>query len=258
MAKNCSIPQFKPSSMIQPGNIVALIGKRGSGKGFALKALLYELRKQHSVVLLFSGSEAEDPAFEGVIPAAFMYDGFDAGALKRIIQAQKKRIKEAGKGVHTSLCIVLDDVWEESRAIAADKSVQQLFFAGRHANISMFCLLQYAKNIPPALRTNVDWVGCFADPNTSNVKMLHSDYGGVVGSFQNFQTLFRSLTEDFQCMFIKTSKTQSSQLDQNIAWFRAVSPPVFKLGALETWEFDRRFSVRNNQVKAQQWKQITL
>lgn len=108
-----------------------ITGKRGSGKGYALKCLLYHLRKEYSVVLLFSGTEAEDPAFTSVIPSCFVYDSFDAEALKTILLKQKERVTKVGKGVHSSMAIVFDDIWEQAQSISSDRSVQRLFFAGR-------------------------------------------------------------------------------------------------------------------------------
>lgn len=139
----------------------------------------------------------------------------------------------------------------------------------------MFCLLQYLKMIPPALvspvpiycwprlnfrsqRTNLDWVGCFAESNTTNVKAIHQSFGGFVGSFAQFQNIFNRMTENQQCLFIQNSKTESTRVDKVMSWFKAEEPPAFKLGSIEVWDFDRRYSIEKNAQKSKDWKQIVL
>ena len=113
-----------------------MVGKRHSGKGFSLKYLLHYLVDQFETVILFSGSEQEDSAWAGIIPESFVYDRCDGDALARIIETQRKRVKEhKAKGDtrerEPNLLLIFDDIMQDANTFSRDKAMQEIFFSGR-------------------------------------------------------------------------------------------------------------------------------
>lgn len=256
-SKSYNIPVFKPSR-IEPGEVVVMVGKRHSGKGYTLKCILHELKDKFATVVLFSGTEQENAAWAGTIPDAFIYDQFDGDALARIVDAQRKLVREHGRSEKTNMLIIFDDVMHDAGIFTRDRAMKDIFFAGRHSGITTVLLLQYVLSIPPALRSNVDKGFFFAEPIYSNLVLLHKHYGGVCGTYKQFETLHKALTENYSCMVIQLSRLKSNSVDKAVAFFKATQPPSYKLGSAEQWEFNRKFSMSHNKSMAKNFKQIRV
>ena len=241
---------------IEPGMVSVLIGKRHSGKGFFMRHLIEQLHSQYSVVIVFSGSELEDPFYTKFVAPCFIYDSFDQDALRRVIHEQRLWVTEHGINRNTSMCIILDDIMDEN--LSKNKELRSLFYNGRHYGISLFLCLQYAISISPAMRTNIDFVFLFNESIPTNRANLYKYFVGVCGSLKEFENLFRQLTQNYQLMVVRLSRVESDNVDTNIFWYKAKPTKSFKAGAIETWQFYNSYSIQNNKKKSKLVKQIHM
>jgi len=109
---------------------------------------------------------------------------------------------------------------------------------GRHFKISVFLMLQYALDTPPAIRANIDFVVLLKD-NLHREKLYKSFFHGLVPSFALFNTLMDSCTSDFKALILDNS-CNSTTLCDLIFWYRARDRARFKIGSSAYYEFSRR------------------
>ena len=93
----------------------------------------------------------------------------------------------------------------------------------RHLNIITLLSSQFAFDLPPCCRSNLDYVFCTSDSAFSNVKRLHSAWFAVFRTVQEFHRVFQATTKDFSlCGLCVAGCTQvaESPSDQ-VFWYRA-------------------------------------
>lgn len=226
-----AIRKFDPRKMT-PHAVVLMIAKRRSGKSVLVKDLMYYKRKELLTGVAMSGTESGNGFYGEWIPPVFVYSDFDKEALQRLVDRQKKMTK-AGKAM--PVFVILDDLGFD-RKIMTDKLIRELFLNGRHYKITLFLCLQYALDIPPALRSNIDVVIVLKE-NVFREK-LYKNFFSMVPNLGTFNTIMDSVTADHGALVLDNT-SHSSKLTDNIFWYRAKLDRPFKLGTPEAWKFSK-------------------
>ena len=164
----------------------------GSGKTeaalTAARALLPVMDRVH----LFSGSIEHDPALEPfkalvkehLRKRAVSFDEEEPfhSSLKDLdvqISEAAKRSKEAeahGGGFQTLFFI--DDLLSQYRGAAATKTLERLFYQGRHFGITVLLLSQsYRTGISPVIRRQFSHIGCWAG-QPAEIEAIREEVGG--------------------------------------------------------------------------------
>jgi len=133
--------------------------------------------------------------------------------------------------------LILDDLMYDTSWLK-DKTIRMLFMNGRHYKILYMITQQYCLGLPPALRTNVDFVFILREPNISNRKRLYEQYAGIFPSFEIFSQVMDQCTENYECLVINNN-AKSNKLYDQIFWYKAESRPDFKLGSKEFWDISK-------------------
>jgi hypothetical protein len=92
----------------------------------------------------------------------------------------------------------------------------------------------------------------------SNLKLMHTHYGGIVGTFKAFEALHRTLTENYSCMIIQLSRLKSSEVEKSISFLKATAPLPYRLGNADQWAFNRKNSIKENRSQARNYKRIKI
>lgn len=212
--------------------------------------------------LIFSGTEEANPFFGDFIPSSFIHEEFDPSLIDTLLLKQSKKVKKAReKGIKDGLLpqnrafVVLDDMLADS-AWAKDKTIKTIFFNGRHYNLFFILTMQYPLGIPPALRSNIDYVFVFNEPSIKNRKKIYDDYGGCISSFDHFCNILDSCTTDHKCLVIKTSGN-SNELKDQIFWYKAQKHENFKVGHKLFWEYHNlHYNSKHDQEKNEEQEEI--
>jgi hypothetical protein len=194
--------------------------------------------------IIFSGTENANPFYGDFIPDTFIHSEYNPELIETVLVNQGKKIRESRKqGLGDSGClpenrffIVLDDMLADANAWKKERTIQEIFFNGRHFNIFFILTMQYPLGIPPALRSNIDYVFVFNEPSIKNRKKIYDDYGGVIPTFDHFQNILDSCTQNFECLVIKTSGNSSDIKDQ-VFWYKALPHDNFRAGHPKIWQF---------------------
>ena len=99
--------------------------------------------------------------------------------------------------------------------------------------------MQFALGIPPALRTNIDYIFLLKEPIYSNKKRLYEHYAGMFPSFDIFSRVMDRCTENFECLVIDNTSPSTKREDQ-VFWYKAVKRNEFKMGYEIYWNCHRK------------------
>ena len=237
-----TLKKFKMKDIV-PNATILLLGRRRSGKSFLTRDIFYHHREIPKGII-FSGTEDANPFFGDFYPDCFIHSEYDPELIRTALTSQGKKVRISrmeGKGENGCLpsnrfFIVLDDMLADANAWKKEKTIQEIFFNGRHFNIFFILTMQYPLGIPPALRSNIDYVFVFNEPSIKNRKKIYDDYAGMIPTFDHFQNILDSCTQNFECLVIKTSGNSSDIKDQ-IFWYKAMPHDNFRVGHPKLWEF---------------------
>src|SRR6056300_1284639 len=145
-------------NMIKDDSVVVLIGKRNTGKSFLTKDLLYYKQDLPSGTVI-SPTENANRFYGDIVPPIFIHDEYQPRITNEFIKRQKnlkKRMTQGEDDIDNRAFLIMDDClydndWKK------DKRIREIFMNGRHWGIFFILLMQYAIDISPNLRCNIDW-----------------------------------------------------------------------------------------------------
>ena len=240
---NLNLKRFRPKDMEKrrtdpdkgPPTIV-IIGGRGTGKTYLVRDLMYYFRRIPAGMII-TGSEASSEAFSEFFPKSFIFDDIDLERIENIVANQRKLRKKKTEGDYSSLLLFDDCGFDKS--MVKKKIIKGIFMNGRNWRILLIMTLQYAKDIPPDLRSNVDYVFILREPVIETRKKLWKEYAGIIPTFDAFNEAMNVCTEDRGALVIDKTTT-SNKIEDNVFWYRAASPPKhYKVGSKELWKFHK-------------------
>lgn len=85
------VPRKWEFSVLKPDYTVVLFGRRGTGKSFLLRNILYAMRHIFAFGIVFSRTEVANGFFSDFIPESFIYDDVYPEAIERLMKMQADR-----------------------------------------------------------------------------------------------------------------------------------------------------------------------
>jgi hypothetical protein len=223
------------------GTKLCIIGKPGSGKSVLIKWILYRKSSTIPVGLVISGSEDSNHFYAGMFPDLFIHNKYE----KRIIESFIARQKLAKEYLPNPWSVlVLDDCMDDVK-VFNDPLIVGLFKNSRHWDTLSIFACQYVFDFKPAIRTNIDGVFIFREPNQSNRKKIYENFASVVPDFATFCQMMNELTTDFTCIYIN-NQIQSNTWTDCVFWVKADQVPDFKFGSEEYWRFAQDRGVKTD------------
>lgn len=229
-------PSPKTVDEDKKGFRLVIIGKPGSGKSNMIKYLLYCKKDLIPVGLAMSSSETLNHDFKKYFPSLFVYNEYNPEALEDCIKRQKLAIQHLE---HEWSALVLDDCTNKPSELNSEIQ-HKLYKIGRHAQVFYILSLQFCLDVDTSIRTCVDGVMIFRDPNIKNRKRLYENYAGVIPDFTLFCRLMDELTSEHTAMYIH-NRTTSSDWKDCVFYCQAPNMdelyPDFKFGCEDYWKY---------------------
>lgn len=249
------IKKFDIKSM--PDNVtIAMIAKRGSGKSFLTRELLFHKRHIPTTIAI-SKTERLNRFYGDFIPDIFIYENYSNELLSKVYSRQskifednEKRIKDGKKPKDDRMMLIMDDCMSSKGSWVKEEPILELFFNGRHHHLSFILTMQYSLGIPPEMRSNFDYIFLLAEDFTNNRKRLYEHYAGMFPDFASFNDAFTVLTEDFGCMVIN-NKIHTTDITEKVFWFKAKETPRFTMGSKKYKKHHKKFYDDNWNKKIQ-------
>lgn len=219
-----------------PDNATVVISaRRGSGKSTLMSDILYTHRHIPAGIVC-SATEDSTNFYGRFVPQSFIYNRYDDQVVQKLLERQKRLTKERAK--NSGVFCLLDDIAYD-KSIFRKETIRAVFLNGRHLGILLILSTQFSLDLPPALRSNSDYIFVFQDNNVGNQKRIYDNFCGVFPSFSDFQRVFNSLTKDYCCMVIDMS-SKSNRVEDTVFWYKAKPREDFKIGASVYWKFDKK------------------
>ena len=174
--------------------VVLIIGSRGKGKSTIARAIMRSMRTI-PMGAVFSATEGSSPFYSENVPHLFIYNSLDLNAMKKLVASQQKC--EDRKDVF----LLIDDMMYDPQFFR-NPVVKSIFLNGRHWGITLLLTTQYAIDVPPALRGNVDYVFMMRENNIQTCAKLYKNFGGSFPTVALFNQAFKACTQDFGSMVI--------------------------------------------------------
>jgi hypothetical protein len=186
--------------------------------------------------MAMSGSEDTNHAFAQIMPSTFVYNEYNEEKIKDFIKRQKMA-KEYLENPWAF--IILDDCTDDPRVF--NKPLQNAMYKkGRHWSCCYILSLQYAMDIKPQIRTNIDGIFILREPIESNREKLYRNYASIIPTYQLFQQMMDELTEDYHAIYIHNATKSNNWQDCVFYWRAPMIPTGWKVGCPEYWHFHKQ------------------
>ena len=238
-AQSLFFNKFDVNEMVDNSAIV-MVAKRGSGKSFAVVDIINQLRNAGRIddYIIISPTERMNK-FYGNKGFNNVYYEYTNELLENVLAVQSQRIEQSkltGEQCKRVI-VVMDDCLGQKGSWAKDKAIQEMLFNGRHYKISYILTMQFPLGISPELRCNFDYIFLFAEDFLSNQKRIYDHYAGMFPTFDSYQQVFKSLTEDFNTMIIINRGTRSSLFDK-VKFYKANAVDFCDIPEMKLFEDD--------------------
>ncbi len=236
---------------IPDGSVCAFIGKRKSGKSWAIRDMMYH-KRDISIGLVVAGSEKVNPFFANFFPASYIESEYEEKTLDniklrqtKIKRMQKRRENDPeSRNLDTRFMLVFEDSLHDNKWTKS-KQIKNIFMNGRHFGLFFILSMQYVIGIPPNLRTNIDYAFLFRDYSINNRRKLYDNFGGPINSFAMFCTLMDNL-DQYECLVICTDANKTQFRDQ-VMYFKA-KKRQFKFGSDALWAQDAKIKTMRKKI----------
>ncbi len=214
---------------------ILLSGRPKSGKSFLIKHLLYEFRNIYPAAVVFSGSEEASGDFANFIPSTFIHGELDKKDMTPMTNVMKRQLFARKHLQNPWLIVVLDDCFG-SPDFLQTKEMRNFFKNGRHYCNFSITASQHLGDVKSDIKSCVDGIFIFKDPNLNSKRRLWENFGGVVPTFGEFNDILEKLTQDHGCMYIDC-QSLSSKIEECIFWYKAKAVPSdWKFGCEAYWQ----------------------
>lgn len=219
------IQKWDPSSL-KANRKMLFVGRSGGGKSCAMRNLLYEIRSNIDLAIMFTPTETTRQDFLKMVPEPCVYDTLDLSVIDRTLSMQKE-LGEKGKERNVLLCA---DDCAFDKSVWRSSTVRALFMNARHHRVSVAVSAQYLMDFEPSLRSNVDYLFATAENIHANKKRLWQAFYGVFKTYNEFDQVFTACTRDYSvCVLDQTQP--SATIANSVFWWKASpSLPPFRLG----------------------------
>ena len=239
------LKKFKPESM-PDDKVCVFIGKRGTGKSTLVTDILYH-KKHLPAGVVMSATEEGNHHYKQFIPDLFIYGDYDKDAIDRVLARQKKIIgAEQNKNKNNGAFILLDDCMYD-RKFMKDPCIRQCFMNGRHWKLFFMLTMQYCMDLTPDLRANVDYIFILRENVIQNREKLYKSFFGIFPSFDIFNQVMTSCTENYECLVLDNT-SKSNKIQDCVFWYKAKVRKNFKIGSDSLWRHHKT-NYNNNHSK---------
>lgn len=243
---NCDkfqILEFHLSKMVKDPSIV-MIAKRGSGKSFIARDIIYNYRHIPGGVVI-APTDRLNSFYKFFFPDLFIHYDIKDTLLKKILTRQSIMIEKqrekalVGKKVDPSGILIMDDCLARKKTWAKDENILEILMNGRHYRLTYILTMQTPLGITPDLRLNFDYVFLLKEDSTINKKKLWDNYASSFPTLNAFEKVFNKCTEDFKCMVIDNRKP-SNNIQEKVYWFKA-QDRKFRFGSKKFYQLHKAY-----------------
>lgn len=216
------LKRFKFDMMDQTST-VAMIAKRGSGKSFLIRDMLFNF-KHIPIGTVICRTEALNRFYRDYVPESFIHHEYRDDILEKVLKRQRLIIDKVSadtqyKDVDPHAFLLFDDMMFETGWQKSER-MRDVMFNGRHSKLLTILSLQYTMGLNVSYRNNLDWIFIFKEPIQANKKRLYDNYCGMFPNQHIFDAVLDAVTHDYGCLVVHNGAHSTKLVDQ-VFWYRA-------------------------------------
>lgn len=240
------LKKFDPSQ-IKSNSVVLLCGKRGTGKTTLTADIFYHQRKKFDAGIAFSATEESNSYWSKHICDTLIHQDFNPKVYANFVNEQRRINSKLSKPIN-SFALLEDCMY--SRILKTDPSIRGSFFNGRHWNIFLIMTMQYVLDLPPELRSNVDYVFILRNNMVADRERIWKHFCGFIPNFNLFQQIMSKCTQGYECLVVDNT-SRSNEIDECIYWYKAEVRENFRIGKPQMWFYHYKMKKINEEDNAQ-------
>lgn len=226
-------------STVNSDKVVVCIGRRGTGKSWAVRELL----SHHCSIptgVVVSPTEQANKFFGNMVPKVFIHDEYKPEIIDNVIKRQTSVMKKISSGLTADprAFLILDDCNYDTTWLK-DKNIRYLFMNGRHIKVFFVVTMQYSLGLPPVLRTNIDYAFIFRETNIANRRRIFDNYAGCIPSFEIFNKIMDMCTQNHEFLVIDNTCT-SNELNEQVFYYKAEEAKPFRMCSEAMWSLSEQ------------------
>lgn len=238
------LKKFKPETM-GDDCVCVFLGKRNTGKSTLIKDIMYYKRHIPAGICM-SGTEDGNHYYSSWIPDLFIYPEYDREAVERVMDRQKKSVAQGRKNCGAFL--LFDDVMYDAKFLK-EPILRQIAMNGRHWKLFVMMAFQYCMDMPPAIRSNIDYVFVLRENIVSNRDKIWKNFFGIFPTFHAFNSVMDQCTNDFECLVLDNT-SRSNKIEDVVFWYKAnLKKPKFRVGAPQFWSVHKKLYNPSHHLK---------
>ena len=193
--------------MGKPPFLALCHGLKRSGKSVLIRHVCWEYRNAFSYIVVFSGSEEMNGAYDSYLPKKFIHSSYSSDVMNSIIEKQKK-FKQANKDIQ---CLVIFDDCAHFNWHSKKENPELLALAtsNRHANISIIIATQSPRLIPVWWRANMDYIFMFRHLNQA-IEDLYAQLSPMPK--KDWHAFYNKHTSDYRIIMFCTHAQRNEDL----------------------------------------------
>jgi len=203
--------------------------------------LMWHMRKIPMFICM-SGTEEGNGFYGKHVHPLLVHGEYKKDIVSNLIKQQRDKLKKCKKAGINHITrpdldsgLLLDDCGFDKK-IMNQEDMRLLFMNGRHFKICLIISLQYMMGLPPALRTNTDFVFCLRENIVANQKRLYDNYFGCFQKFSHFQEAFNECTNNYECLVLDNT-SKSTKIEDCVYYYKATPNRDYKLGSKDLWAY---------------------
>jgi hypothetical protein len=195
--------------------------------------LLYKKKHIFPVGMAISGSEDSNHHYREIFPSTVVHNEYTEDKAIKFVRRQKI----AKEHLENPWAVLLLDDCTDDRKIFNKPIQQALYKKGRHYKMWYILSLQYAMDVKPSIRVNIDGTFILREPSIKIRKVIWENYAGIIPDFGMFCDIMDQITDNYTALYIHNATT-SNNLTDCIFYYKAdQTPRDFKFGCPEMWMF---------------------
>ena len=225
--------------------IICLIGKRSTGKSVLLRDIMYHLSDSVDFGVAMTPTEDTAAMFREHMPANWIYNGFNSNKLESMLNIQRDLGRD---NKQRDLYVLMDDCMYDKKMLKS-VAIRDLFMNGRHYKVMYMTCMQYIMDMPPDLRTNVDYVFALKENILTNKQKLWKYFFGMFEKFEDFNKVMDRCTEN-DGVLVLDNTVPSNKIDDTVFWYRAeLNLPPFTMGKQKFWKLTDALSKTTREIE---------
>ena len=219
-------------SMCKPNRVFLVVGKRGSGKSLLLLDILHKTSNMIDFALAMTATIPTQKKLSRHIARQYVrLGGYDHDLADKFLQVCKALVQN--KARRRNMALILDDcIGGDNGKFLKGNTISSLVLNGRHFHSSLYITTQYLMTVPPAIRSNTDYVFVLAESSRVVRKKIWETFFGMISTFVEFEKFFSVATQHYSALVLDTTQS-SNNIEDCVFWYKAkvdTIPTDFHIG----------------------------